>query len=107
MPRLSRLLLATAWKEDTLLPLLLRSCRDLESARRELRWLKEHAIKITTKRNVEGDFSRWQKVLDRLCVERSRGRPLQYLLGSEFFGPIEIACKPGVLIPRWELSPYL
>lgn len=25
---------------------------------------------------------------------------MQYLLGTEFFGPLELACRPGVLIPR-------
>jgi methylase of polypeptide subunit release factors len=26
---------------------------------------------------------------------------LQYILGTEFFGELEIKCRPGVLIPRW------
>jgi methylase of polypeptide subunit release factors len=26
---------------------------------------------------------------------------LQYILGTEFFGDLEIECKPGVLIPRF------
>lgn len=32
---------------------------------------------------------------------RSRGEPLQYILGSEFVGDLEIKCRPGVLIPRF------
>jgi methylase of polypeptide subunit release factors len=100
MPRLPRSLLATAWKEDNLLPLLLKPCRDLNSARRELRWLKEHAIKLANKQESQITFQEWKPLLKSLCRERSRGKPLQYLLGSEFFGPIEVACKPGVLIPR-------
>lgn len=39
-----------------------------------------------------------------LCAQRARGKPLQYLLGSEYFGDIEILCKPGVLIPRPETA---
>lgn len=95
MPRLSHQLLAKAWKENPLLPLLLRPCRDLQSARRELQWLTEHAI---TSR--PGEKEDWRRLLHKICHERSRGKPLQYILGSEYFGPLEIKCQPGVLIPR-------
>lgn len=36
----------------------------------------------------------------RLCRRRGRGEPLQYVLGNQPFGPLEILCKRGVLIPR-------
>lgn len=32
--------------------------------------------------------------------QRERGMPLQYILGSEPFGDLDILCRPGVLIPR-------
>lgn len=41
-----------------------------------------------------------QQQLKKLCVERARGKPLQYIMGTEYFGDLEIACEPGVLIPR-------
>ena len=43
MPRLPPNLVRQAKSENPLLPLLLRVCRDLSSARNELRWLHEHA----------------------------------------------------------------
>lgn len=32
--------------------------------------------------------------------------PLQYVLGTQEFGPLIIRCKPGVLAPRWETEAY-
>ncbi|KAK4945599.1 hypothetical protein LTR10_015218 [Elasticomyces elasticus] len=43
MPRLQPALIRRAALENRFLPLLLRICRDLPSARNELRWLHEHA----------------------------------------------------------------
>ncbi|KIW70673.1 hypothetical protein PV04_02918 [Phialophora macrospora] len=43
MPRLSPALIRQARAENPLLTLLLQVCRDLPSARNELRWLREHA----------------------------------------------------------------
>ncbi|KAL3483585.1 S-adenosyl-L-methionine-dependent methyltransferase [Aspergillus germanicus] len=37
-----------------------------------------------------------------MCVARSRGMPLQYILGDQPFGDLDIKCKRGVLIPRHE-----
>lgn len=40
------------------------------------------------------------RMLRTLVKERGRGAPLQYLLGTEYFGDLEIVCRRGVLIPR-------
>lgn len=45
-------------------------------------------------------LSRRKGVLYRWCVERSRGMPLQYILGSQPFGAVDVLCRRGVLIPR-------
>lgn len=98
MPRLPHSLLLRARSISPLLPLLLRTCRTLFSARNELRWLVEHALSITGE-----DIERPEKarsLLLQLCLKRSRGVPLQYLLGSQPFGELDILCRPGVLIPR-------
>lgn len=42
----------------------------------------------------------------RLCARRGRGEPLQYVLGTQPFGPLEIRCAPGVLVPRPETEAY-
>lgn len=95
MPRLPHLLLSAARRIDPLLPLLLRACRDLASAQNELRWLREHHNAKPATRKNHG-FTR----LKELCRKRSKGTPLQYILGTEYFGELEIECAKGVLIPR-------
>jgi methylase of polypeptide subunit release factors len=40
-------------------------------------------------------------MLGQLVRERASGKPLQYQLGTEYFGDLEIRCRPGVLIPRY------
>lgn len=96
MPRLSPLLLRQARAIDPLLPHLLPVCRDLRSAQSELRWLTEHADQAIERRPGHHQNT----VLDGYVSRRARGEPLQYILGSEFFGNLEIKCRPGVLIPR-------
>ncbi|OJD36483.1 s-adenosyl-l-methionine-dependent methyltransferase [Diplodia corticola] len=96
MPRIPHRLLRHARRADSLLPALLLACRDIASARNELRWLREHAER-------EAPAS-WRPLLRDMVRHRSAGRPLQYILGTEYFGDLEIACRPGVLIPRQETA---
>lgn len=56
--------------------------------------MRDHANAVLKK---ESSRSRG---LQHFVERRSRGEPLQYILGSEFFGDLEIQCRPGVLIPR-------
>ncbi|MDI1492471.1 MAG: hypothetical protein OHK93_003685 [Ramalina farinacea] len=103
MPRLATSLLLKARNLNTLLPLLLRSCRDLGSAQNELRWFRDHAVAATAKDPTNSHTqATWQSRLRRMCEERSRGKPLQYILGSQPFGTLDILCRLGVLIPRPE-----
>ncbi|KAI1962342.1 hypothetical protein LOZ58_002680 [Ophidiomyces ophidiicola] len=104
MPRLLPTLVRRAYSFNPLLPLLLRECRDLASARNELRWLQEHVHSLNTA-NIRGE--RWRQSKLRLMVQdRSRGKPLQYILGDQPFGELEILCRKGVLIPRPETESY-
>ncbi|EMD59154.1 hypothetical protein COCSADRAFT_101512 [Bipolaris sorokiniana ND90Pr] len=100
MPRISTSLIRKARAIDSLLPALLAPCRDLQAAQNELRWLREHVEEVGQTRRARPD--KWAKraLLRQLVHERSRGKPLQYILGTEHFGDLEIRCKPGVLIPR-------
>ncbi|KAK5694436.1 hypothetical protein LTR17_024812 [Elasticomyces elasticus] len=41
-------------------------------------------------------MSNWKPYVRR----RAHGEPLQYILGSTYFGNLKIKCRPGVLIPR-------
>ncbi|KAE9374066.1 S-adenosyl-L-methionine-dependent methyltransferase [Stipitochalara longipes BDJ] len=101
MPRLPHSLLLHAYKKSPLLPLILRGTRDLPSAINELRWLTEH---VQASNPPCPRFAR--KRLLHLCKRRSRAEPLQYILGSQPFGELDIKCRPGVLIPRPETEAY-
>ncbi|RCI08173.1 hypothetical protein L249_6262 [Ophiocordyceps polyrhachis-furcata BCC 54312] len=92
MPRIPSRLFRRAKQQSSHLATLLPACRDIQSARKELRWLREHC---NDPRRLAG-----------LCRERGRGVPLQYLLGSQPFNHLDIKCRPGVLIPRSETEAY-
>ena len=100
MPRLPPAFLRRAFHEHYLLPYLLRTCRDLPSARNELRWLREH-VERPNQPNLTSNGTRIH--LKHLCIARGKGRPLQYILGSQPFGDLDIKCQPGVLIPRYSI----
>ena len=101
MPRISSRILRQARAIHPLLPSLLPACRDLHSAQNELRWLGQHALS-----QCQNHFPDRQHDLLRAYVKRrARGEPLQYILGTEYFGNLEIICRPGVLIPRFVCVP--
>ncbi|KAM0162802.1 hypothetical protein ACHAPG_001508 [Botrytis cinerea] len=102
MPRLSHALLRRAYNISPLLPLVLRETRSLSSAINELRWLREHVDKTMSHRVPS---QKWRTLL-KLCQRRAMGEPLQYILGTQPFGELEIQCQPGVLIPRPETEAY-
>ncbi|KAF2811834.1 uncharacterized protein BDZ99DRAFT_519078 [Mytilinidion resinicola] len=85
--------------EARLLERLIEPCEDRAAANNELRWLKEHAQKT-----APGDVETQHALLNRFVDERSTGKPLQYILGTEYFGDLELECRPGVLIPRQETA---
>ncbi|KAL6702721.1 hypothetical protein ACN47E_001003 [Coniothyrium glycines] len=100
MPRIATSLLRKAHVIDPFLPALLAPCRDLHVAQNELRWLREHVQKVVNARRVHAGTTSEHALLRQLVKERAAGKPIQYLLGTEYFGNLEIRCKPGVLIPR-------
>jgi methylase of polypeptide subunit release factors len=100
MPRIPNRLLRKAHAVDPFLPALLAPCRDLQAAQSELQWLREHVERVAKARRSRGDTLSKGSLLRQLVTERASGKPLQYTLGTEFFGDLEIRCRPGVLIPR-------
>ncbi|KAH7152280.1 S-adenosyl-L-methionine-dependent methyltransferase [Dactylonectria estremocensis] len=98
MPRLPPSLFRRAQRHSPHLATLLPACRDIESARNELRWIKSHVSETCTRRKTER--------LNILCRQRGKGVPLQYVLGSQPFGSLDLKCEPGVLIPRPETEAY-
>ncbi|RYP31787.1 hypothetical protein DL767_005565 [Monosporascus sp. MG133] len=127
MPRLPPRLIWRAHRISPHLAALLPACRDLASARNELRWIREHVSSssstpntttttTTQKDNSSSTVQQQQqqqktgeeaRVVARLCRHRGRGVPLQYVLGSQPFGPLDIRCRPGVLIPRPETEAWV
>ncbi|OBT41072.1 hypothetical protein VE00_10306 [Pseudogymnoascus sp. WSF 3629] len=109
MPRLSNELLRHAFTINPLLPPLLRTCRTLPSAHNELRWLQQHVdarleTKFGRKKDVPARLRR--RCVVNLVKKRARGVPLQYILGSQPFGDLDILCRKGVLIPRQATEEY-
>ncbi|KAI8148146.1 S-adenosyl-L-methionine-dependent methyltransferase, partial [Fennellomyces sp. T-0311] len=63
-------------------------------AKRQLFWLKEKTSDpVILNRQVQ----------DRVV----RHKPLQYILGSQPFGDLDIVTRPPVLIPRWETEEWV
>ncbi|EFR03425.1 mitochondrial N(5)-glutamine methyltransferase MTQ1 [Nannizzia gypsea CBS 118893] len=102
MPRIPYSLLLRARRIDPLLPPLLQECRDLCSAKNELRWLTEYARSHGTSREAWS----WRQRLQSLVCQRAAGKPLQYILGDQPFGELTILCREGVLIPRLDTESY-
>lgn len=90
MPRVSFADVRRA-SHNTLLAPLLHATKSLEQAQRELRWIQQELPRAEWKRAV---------------LRRSRHEPLQYILGSQPFGELDIKCERGVLIPRWETEEW-
>lgn len=91
MPRISPKLVKQASRHSPLLPPLLRANPNLGQAKLELKWIKS-----------ELPESKWDDAIYR----RSRLEPLQYILGSQPFGALDILCRRNVLIPRWETEEW-
>jgi methylase of polypeptide subunit release factors len=98
MPRIPLSVILKARRENILLPILLKECRTIDSARNELRWLRERAVRDSQSHPSKIE---WRGQLKSMCQLRSRGYPLQYILGDQPFGDLEILCRKGVLIPRF------
>ncbi|CAH2350432.1 mitochondrial MRF1 N(5)-glutamine methyltransferase Mtq1p [[Candida] railenensis] len=92
MARISPRLIKDAYSISPLLPYFLRANPNISLAKQELKWVQE-----------ELPQSEWRK------AARSRHNlyPLQYILGSQPFGSLDIICKEKVLIPRPETEEWV
>lgn len=82
-----------AAKKHKLLPYVLAATRQLPEAEQELNWLMDFYKSDT-------------QALARAAWLRSHQYPLQYLLKTQPFLGIDVLCRPGVLIPRWETEEW-
>ncbi|CDO95492.1 unnamed protein product [Kluyveromyces dobzhanskii CBS 2104] len=93
MPRISPAVLKLAAITDRRLPYLLRQNNgNISEAKQELRWIKNE---LSSSRSI-----------NMACWLRFNAVPLQYVLKSQPFGPLELSVRPGVLIPRWETEEW-
>lgn len=76
---------------------ILKAVGDKESAQQELGWLQEHVRKVHGHERAKEQ----RNILRELCRKRSHFVPLQWLLGTQPFGELEIKCRREVLIPRY------
>jgi release factor glutamine methyltransferase len=80
----------------------------LENAEREADWLLAHALGLTQNQLlVAGNaaLTARQAQQARTYIDRRAARePLQYILGTQEFGGLELAVTPDVLIPRPETT---
>ncbi|KAL1881919.1 hypothetical protein Daus18300_000973 [Diaporthe australafricana] len=104
MPRIRSKAIRQAYKISPHAATILPTCRDLPSTLNELRWIREHVAELQRGRPPSPRRAEHQVAL--LCRRRGRGVPLQYLLGSQPFGNLDLKCRPGVLIPRPEPEAY-
>lgn len=102
MPRIPPGAIRQAHKISPHAATILPACRDLPSALNELRWIREHVEDL--QRGRAPSPSRTEHQVASLCRRRGRGVPLQYVLGSQPFGNLDLKCRPGVLIPRYFIS---
>ncbi|KUI52816.1 putative mitochondrial N(5)-glutamine methyltransferase mtq1 [Cytospora mali] len=105
MPRISPTALRRAHQISPHAATLLPAVRDLPSALNELRWIREHVQQLRQEQQLLSSVEAERKVAS-LCRRRGRGVPLQYVLGTQPFGNLDMKCRPGVLIPRPEPEAY-
>lgn len=91
MPRISLRLIRLAKGSNPQVIPLLKATRSLEQAQAELRWIKKELPR-----------QQWNSAIRR----RASLEPLSYVLGTQFFGGLELFCEKGVLIPRWETEEW-
>ncbi|PSS00799.1 S-adenosyl-L-methionine-dependent methyltransferase [Coniella lustricola] len=122
MPRIAPSTIRQAYHISPHAAALLPVCRDLRSALNELRWMREYVDEVVEKKLLAQPRSFLQdqppqqsavgrkvielEYLTSLCRRRGRGEPLQYILGTQPFGNLDLKCRPGVLIPRPEPEAY-
>ena len=110
MPRLPVHLFRTARDINVILPRLLPACRDLITAQNELRWLTEHVGNQkppfdSNDPSLQPLIWKWRRrLLLQLAQQRGRGVPIQHLLGTEFFGNLELLVSKDALIPRQDTA---
>lgn len=85
---------------EPLLQKLIPAVGGRRAAQRELRWMRDALSQARSSRAPPlGDLA-------SLVARRTAGEPLQYVLGTQPFGPLELLVRPPTLIPRPETEQW-
>jgi len=88
---------------------------DMDQAKQEFKWMLDHLVFSTFKRrfpvSTESNFLENNPVIaekiSQFVKERTENhKPLQYILGAQPFGELDLVVRPPVLIPRWETEEW-
>ncbi|WVO20197.1 uncharacterized protein IAS62_001490 [Cryptococcus decagattii] len=103
--QLCRLYSFTPTSDPHVQTLLLNTELTLDNATNELRWIIAEVRVEANKMMARGKLPPTEEErVEELVKRRSAGEPLQYILGSAEFGPLNIRCQKPVLIPRPETA---
>ncbi|WWC60324.1 uncharacterized protein I303_102895 [Kwoniella dejecticola CBS 10117] len=87
---------ATLLQNDELTP---------EDAFNEIRWITQEVREKAKRLIAKGKMPEIEEdSISEMVARRSKGEPLQYILGTTDFGPLTIQCRRPVLIPRPETA---
>ncbi|KAF9529193.1 S-adenosyl-L-methionine-dependent methyltransferase [Crepidotus variabilis] len=82
---------------SSLLASLAKSLRSQSQAAREFKWMQQHISQHKHSPDIIHEYVR----------RRTAGEPLQYILGTQPFGPLNLLARPPVLIPRPETEHWV
>ncbi|EPX75332.1 S-adenosylmethionine-dependent methyltransferase (N(5)-glutamine) [Schizosaccharomyces octosporus yFS286] len=90
-------------KKNRWLADLYRATKSIEQAKQEWKWISQELRELHPK---DSKLQIQRKII-QACKLRGRKYPLQYILRTQPFGSLDIQCRPGVLIPRWETEEWI
>ncbi|WBW72655.1 mitochondrial N(5)-glutamine methyltransferase [Schizosaccharomyces osmophilus] len=93
----------TFLKNNRFLADLYRATKSTEQAKQEWKWISQELRELCPK---DSKLQIQRKII-QACKLRGRKYPLQYILQTQPFGSLDIQCRPGVLIPRWETEEWV
>jgi len=113
MPRILPRDMARASRLHPLLGKLMGVCRTIEQSKRELRWLEDEILRLDPMNSFrllqryrvafqpvlkeEGRRGKWERILlQKFVEERSRGMPLQLVVGRPSYN-IVVICRESTL----------
>eukprot|EP01117_Protostelium_nocturnum_P010646 TRINITY_DN3833_c0_g1_i2.p1 TRINITY_DN3833_c0_g1~~TRINITY_DN3833_c0_g1_i2.p1 ORF type:complete len:350 (+),score=91.15 TRINITY_DN3833_c0_g1_i2:34-1083(+) len=73
-----------------------------EEAIQELKWMESHVLGMNLTKNAKMNEDQFQKLKTTINERVDQRKPLQYILGTQPFGSLDLRVRPPILIPRTE-----